>query len=528
MSHSKSNGTPHGVLHDEVDVDEMIVGNVSDSPLRTLRCPNNLSSSAMSSVSFRHSQLSVMSHDVQDILEEDEDDDVEEGTATVQKQPKDLQSVCSKGTALTASTLASGGSAFARVEKGGSLPSSSTASRWFPFRNPFAANTRAQAGAAKRAQAHKHTRQSFHLNTLNTLNEGEEATEITDESGTLIIALVVVYFTGQMDSFLPSPTTKDQARRSLTPIQVETRIRESLPSYSLVALQDPNSPQAHAMSWMRTHPSLLDGMDDYPEWRILQVFAMATFYHAFQGDSWPKRQKKDWLSYDVQECNWGDEGVAVQGGRLKDLNLDWLVGYGAPTNIVPITAFDDMALPREMEFLTELETLGILNCGVSADLSDMLPTQLLQLTNLRRLSLGDNNFRGSIPTHVGAMTSLQHLSFGNNLLTGNIPSSLGLLSTNLQELMLFGNGLSSTLPTELANLAQLTGLSVIGNDITGTIPSQLASLSQLEWLYLENNSGIVGSVPSVICELPFLSSVLVDCTVDCGTCAQDVCECLQE
>ena len=58
------------------------------------------------------------------------------------------------------------------------------------------------------------------------------------------------------------------------------------------------TPQTRAFQWLLEDPSLLQ----YPEGRIRQRFALATFFYATNGTYWNKRD--DWLSYDVHECDW--------------------------------------------------------------------------------------------------------------------------------------------------------------------------------------------------------------------------------
>ena len=66
----------------------------------------------------------------------------------------------------------------------------------------------------------------------------------------------------------------------------------------------------------------------------------------------------------------------------------------------------------------------------------------------------------------------------NGRLTEPLPSELGNL-TNLQELDLSSNGLTGPIPSELGNPANLHCLSLFVNQLTGSIPPELGNLVNL-------------------------------------------------
>jgi len=328
------------------------------------------------------------------------------------------------------------------------------------------------------------------------------------------------------DQRLPPPPALSSSTEGLV-------IWNVLPSYTQIALtantaQD--SEQSKAFAWLSAHPNLLD----MPTWRIHQLFGLVSYYHAMQGDQWPAEKKRHWLSYTVPECSWGDAGSpsylgnschsnhdATLRGKYRDLNLEKYWGAAAGAG-----SYDGTRIPPEIALLSDLRSFGIVNVGLTATFGNLIPSQMATMTSLQHLSFRDNHIGGQIPTWLGAIASLQKIEAGNNHLSGTVPSELGQL-TQLQELALYRNQIRGNLPSELGNMRQLTGLTAITNALTGTLPVELGNLQNLEWLYLDGNANMVGTVPSTMCRLPRILSILVDCTVQCGPdpCGSDICSC---
>ena len=90
-----------------------------------------------------------------------------------------------------------------------------------------------------------------------------------------------------------------------------------------------------------------------------------------------------------------------------------------------------------------------------------------------------------LPSELGQLSQLQKLSLGGPLLTGTIPPELGQLA-NLEELTLAGSQLTGTVPPELGQLAQLRKLELHNNRLTA-LPPELGRLTQLYRLGLAGN-----------------------------------------
>jgi len=111
-------------------------------------------------------------------------------------------------------------------------------------------------------------------------------------------------------------------------------------------------------------------------------------------------------------------------------------------------------------------------------LTDNIPHEIGNLSNLKKIWLDGNLLTGSIPSEIGNLSNLQDLNFSNNQLTGSIPSELGNL-TNLETLYLYGNQLTGNIPPELGNLLNLQCLCMWENQLTGSIPIEIGNLINL-------------------------------------------------
>ena len=132
-----------------------------------------------------------------------------------------------------------------------------------------------------------------------------------------------------------------------------------------------------------------------------------------------------------------------------------------------------------------------------------LSPHVSNLTFLKTLDIGDNNFFGEIPQELGQLLHLQQLFLSNNSFVGEIPTNLTYCS-NLKLLLLTGNHLIGKIPTEVGSLKKLQALTVWNNNLTGGIPSFMGNLSSLTLLSVSRNS-FEGDIPQEICFLKHLT-----------------------
>ncbi|CAB9496751.1 Leucine Rich Repeat [Seminavis robusta] len=219
-----------------------------------------------------------------------------------------------------------------------------------------------------------------------------------------------------------------------------------LPDFTIGVLQvSPDSPQAKAYRWMKWHPYL----DELPQWRRQQQFALVTFFYSFGGDVpgvWFDSDLENYLDYDVHECEWGETRWALvdsqcnEEGAYTQLSLDGT----ATTDLRGLVG----TMPPEISLLSSLEEIRISGTDLAQTLSAMIPIELAGMTSLREFSYSANHLVGNIPTTLGLFTQLTSLFLGFNRLGGSVPSEIGLL-TNLLNFNIHCNNIRGSVTIEL-------------------------------------------------------------------------------
>jgi Leucine-rich repeat (LRR) protein len=200
------------------------------------------------------------------------------------------------------------------------------------------------------------------------------------------------------------------------------------------------------------------------------------------GKNWQVNQGWDTLS-DVG--SW--EGVVVENSKVSALLL-----YSAKL---------EGELPSELGELSSLKRLSFAN----NNLFGTIPSSLGMLDKLEYLDLSDNHLSGELPETIGRLSSLRELYLNNNELSGNIPDSFGDLKS-LHVLKMYENNFSGSIPLTFGGLSSIEILSIAENNLTGTIPSELGSLSTLTFLDLKSNQ-LTGEIPTQLGNLENLSGL---------------------
>ncbi|KAI4346525.1 hypothetical protein L6164_007415 [Bauhinia variegata] len=123
---------------------------------------------------------------------------------------------------------------------------------------------------------------------------------------------------------------------------------------------------------------------------------------------------------------------------------------------------------------------------------------LKELTNLRTLSIKNNNFEGSWPD-FNLLVGLKGLYISNNKFSGEIPAPSFQGMQWLKKLDLSNNQFSSSIPTSLILLPRLMTLRLDGNKFTGTIPH--FQQKTLKSLNVANNQ-LHGQIPPTLSHMP--------------------------
>lgn len=275
-----------------------------------------------------------------------------------------------------------------------------------------------------------------------------------------------------------------------------------LPDNTRDSLTDATSPQWKAWDWLLHHQNVTN----LPEWRKQQLFALATFYHSFEGPKWPEEIRKNWLNETVDECLWIQTNLrylyGISATYLRSLDFDFnpCNGAGEFTTIALIAlrlAGANPIVPPEIALLPHLSHLILALSEIQAPLSNMLPPEIYQLRKLDLFVLHGNALTGTLPNEIGMLTSPRYMLFGINQISGILPTELGLLSPNLLDLDLHESNLIGTIPTELGLLTAATSLDLHGNHLSGSVPTELGLMTMLEEFQFDGNS-LTGSIPSEV------------------------------
>ncbi|KAF5177697.1 Leucine-rich repeat receptor-like serine/threonine/tyrosine-protein kinase SOBIR1 [Thalictrum thalictroides] len=133
------------------------------------------------------------------------------------------------------------------------------------------------------------------------------------------------------------------------------------------------------------------------------------------------------------------------------------------------------SLSSSLGNLTELKQLSLPN----NQLVDRIPSEIVDLQLLEVLNLRNNRFSGQIPPGISNLVSLRILDLSFNRLSGN----LNFLKNfpNLEELYLSDNLFSGKIPISLRTFRNLRFLNLSGNiDLQGSVPKSLNGV-QIEY-----------------------------------------------
>ncbi|KAE8730906.1 Leucine-rich repeat receptor-like serine/threonine/tyrosine-protein kinase SOBIR1 [Hibiscus syriacus] len=126
-------------------------------------------------------------------------------------------------------------------------------------------------------------------------------------------------------------------------------------------------------------------------------------------------------------------------------------------------------------------------------LDGFLSPEIGKLTELKELTVSDNNVVGQIPTQFVDCKKLEVLDLKNNMLNGEIPSNLSSL-IRLRVLDLSFNKFTGDL-SFLKQFPDLESLSLANNQFSGKIPPSICSFRNLLFFDFSGNSFLEGSAP---------------------------------
>lgn len=213
--------------------------------------------------------------------------------------------------------------------------------------------------------------------------------------------------------------------------------------------------------------------------------ALVSIYQRTAGPSWTK--KRNWLTGPV--ASW--EGVKIKDGRVTELQLENAgLRNSLPTELYQLTALRKLTileenlggtLSNELTKLNELEELSVEVPGLSVSFLPEI-NKLKQLKKLRLVSVAANQ---AIPGAIGQLTNLEELVLRNAKVTGRVPEALGQCLA-LTRIDLSENQLEGAVPARLFNLPNLTFVALRDNRLE-SLPTNVLAAGKLRECYLQNN-----------------------------------------
>lgn len=180
--------------------------------------------------------------------------------------------------------------------------------------------------------------------------------------------------------------------------------------------------------------------------------------------------------------------------RLEEVDLS---GNQFATNDLPPHLFlmahlrvldlhdNDLAgsLPNDIPKQVTLEILDL----SSNRLSGTIPSSIQQLRSLTHLDVSSNQFSGLIPDTISSLQNLTYLFLSNNRLEANPFPEFVVQLTNLRELSMAKTSRFGIMPEWLGELSDLVLIDLSENELTGTIPDSIWNLPSLKYLLLRRN-----------------------------------------
>ena len=299
----------------------------------------------------------------------------------------------------------------------------------------------------------------------------------------LFIGGVLVLITAIVVAVVVSRDNESVVEEKIVPFSIDL-----LPNITRMVLNETDSAQSKALEWVMNDPKL----HGYNASRVIQRFALATFYYATNGDYWD--ENTDWLSYEIHECSWFTSidydtcSSEVSGDDDDSEDDDGIEAYDRPMTSLTIL-YNNVSgfLPPEIGLLSHLTYFDV---APSPLLGGTIPTEIGLWTDMTYFYMSKSQVTGSIPTEVGKWTHVLEFSLSRTAITGNLPTELGLMR-DCQYLWLPRNtGLSpGPIPSELGQLVDLFGLDLTSSSLTGmAVPSEFGNLYRLAMLRLGNNA----------------------------------------
>ena len=296
----------------------------------------------------------------------------------------------------------------------------------------------------------------------------------------MTILLVLI---GIILAVVASQLQRNAAPNRGSDVTKEEYLLRLLPNDTRSAINNTDTPQARAFQWLINDTSL----SSYPDFRLLQRYALATFYFANTGDTWYYHDR--WLDYESHECQWEMSLTYKSFMAIKDY---------AAANIIDAIGMP----PAQVQHVFDVLDRTGLTTGLSASETEN-PCEENDLDNIgdgvyKHILYFQNNILGTLPPELFLLTSLKSLVIiSPNNLYGALDTQIGNLR-DLKALVLAMTNIEGTIPTEIGSLSNLMLLGMHENSFTGSLPTEIGKLSQLLYLSFNSNVSVVMKVNKCI------------------------------
>lgn len=395
-------------------------------------------------------------------------------------------------------------------------------------------------------------------------------------------------------------------------------IADSFGLTDIETLEDPASPQFAAWRWLVVEDTKFSTMSQPAEEMTFEAintlmtrYVLAVMYFSLDGFRWDYvgvQAKSEWLESTLSHCDW----AFIDCNRDEEVT-GFFTGGGIPNGYRDGNVNMRGSLPLEMRFFTKLKRIrmpgnnikdisalsasmasesetGLITIDFGGNLNLVDDDPIYRFTNIDTFSLTDIRLRGTLPPEISRITTLLSISIGlneftgtisnefanapglkniffpgnnfegdlmnlfsgheskleyvdltgnqfsgtlspalgnmtiittlqlngNSRVSGSLPTEMGLMK-KLRELDLTGTSVDGSLPTELGNLVDLEVLDLGATLVSGTIPEEWSSLTKLKQLSLASTF-TTGTMPQAICDLPSLVKIFPSNDLDCSSC----------
>lgn len=313
--------------------------------------------------------------------------------------------------------------------------------------------------------------------------------------------------TAEPPADIPTPPVEPSSDEGYQTEADKAEIASFLISISGDSLDDDNSPQSMARTWLLENDPANVSIRVHGEERVTQRYVLSVFYYAMNGSLW----EIDNFLTSSHECDW-------YGVTCNDVNVDLVLELPS----ISMTG----SIPRECGELSLLEKIILRNNSISGDIPNELfglpflyiidfsdnqitgriSQSVYDLPFLEFLYLSSNKLSGSLPDLPDSVPPLKHLRLHGNDLTGRIPPSLSKLS-DLETLVVYDNNFNSSLDfDDWSEVSKLYYIDASWNALSGSLPRGMSSATSLQYIYLNNNT-LTGSLNQDLGELRQLNEL---------------------